>query len=56
MKRWREGGTESTKSRRKRGEEGWGGGGRQRVGERIRWTVGTRSKLRDKILGLERER
>lgn len=25
------------------------------MGERIRWTVGTRSKLRDKILGLERE-
>lgn len=34
----------------------WGGGEGDREGERIRWTVGRQSKLRDKILGLERER
>lgn len=42
--RW--GDAESTKSRKS------GGGETDRERERIRWTVGRQSKLRDKIVGL----
>lgn len=44
----RRAGVESTKAK----SGGWGRGQTDRERERIRWTVGRQSKLRDKILGL----